>query len=184
MKKTGILIAVILSVVSCRFKNDLDYPIVKGNILDLRVEGQIDLKIDPSTREAVVYLDETADMGSLRLVSIQYSEEATPVEPLPSVLDLRSPITITLRTYQDYEWTISAVQQISRYIVCDNQMEEARFNPSERMAYVYVADSQPLSSVVFRDMKLEPEGSEIVSTTGWDSDFNTVYRLPKMSISR
>ena len=67
MKKTGILIAVILSVVSCRFKNDLDYPIVKGNILDLRVEGQIDLKIDPSTREAVVYLDETADMGSLPL---------------------------------------------------------------------------------------------------------------------
>ena len=177
MKKTGILIAVILSVVSCRFKNDLDYPIVKGNILDLQVEGQIDLKIDPSTREAVVYLDETADMGSLRLVSVQYSEEATPVEPLPSVLDLRSPITITLRTYQDYEWTISAVQQISRYIVCDNQMEEARFNPSERMAYVYVADSQPLSSVVFRDMKLEPEGSEIVSTTGWDSDFNTVYSV-------
>ena len=180
MSRSSIIIAVLLFVAtSCRFKNDLDYPIIQGNILDIRVEGQIDLKIDPSSREAVIYLDETADMGALRLISVTYSEEATPLTPLPSTLDLRTPISITLQTYQDYEWTISAVQEINRYIICDNQMEEARFNPSERMAYVYVADSQPLSSIVFRDMKLEPEGSQVVSTTGWDSDFERVYSVTR-----
>ena len=175
MRRTGILIAILLALSSCRFKNDLDYPVIVGKIIDIQVEGQTDLRIDNDLREAVIYLDENADMSALRVISVSYSEGAAPVEPLPGTLDLSSPISITLRTYQDYEWKISAVQEIERYIICDNQMEEARFNPSEKMAYVYVADSQPLSSVVFRDMKLEPEGSRIVSTTGWDSDFDYVY---------
>ncbi|MBQ6579088.1 MAG: PCMD domain-containing protein [Bacteroidales bacterium] len=179
MNRTAVLIllSASLAVVSCRFKNDLDYPVIQGRIIDIQVEGQTGLKIDESTREAVIYLGETADIGSLKLLSVTYNEEATPVEPLSGTLDLRSPISLILRTYQDYEWAISAVQEIERYIVCDNQMEQARFNPSERMAWVYVADSQPLSSIVFRDMKLEPEGSEIISTTGWDSDFNQVYSV-------
>ena len=176
MRRALLLTAALASLVSCRFKNDLDYPVIPAEILDIQVDGQSGLRIDAASREAVITLDETADPGALHLISVTYSEDASPLEPLPATLDLRSPITITLRTYQDYEWTISAVQNINRYIVCDNQMEEARFNPEDRMAYVYVADSQPLSSVVFRDMKLEPEGSVIVSTTGWDSDFQSVYQ--------
>ncbi len=175
MRRVLVFIAALVTVVSCRFKNDLDPPVIPAAILDIQVEGQTGLKIDASAREAVIYLEESANIGALRLISVTYSEETTPAEPLPGTLDLRSPITVTLRTYQDYDWTISAIQEIERYIVCDNQMEEARFNPEERMAYVYVADSQPLSSVMFRSMKLEPEGSEIVSTTGWDSDSDKVY---------
>ena len=116
MRRALVLIAALATLMSCRFKNDLDYPVVYAEILDIQVEGQTGLKINASSREAVIYLDETADPGALHLLSVTYSEDAAPVEPLPGTLDLRSPLTVILRTYQDYEWTISAVQTASRYL--------------------------------------------------------------------
>ena len=54
------------------------------------------------------------------------------------------------------------------YVRCDNQSGEASFNLKDKEVTVYVSDAQDLTKVNILDMKLEPEGSKIVSTTGFE----------------
>ncbi|MCQ2147050.1 MAG: PCMD domain-containing protein [Bacteroidales bacterium] len=159
---------------SC-FKNTMDYPVIPANILSLEVEGQKSVSLDNSTRTATVYLEETADMKNLKVKNFEISEEAVMDGSLGSTIDLSSPIKIMMHTYQDYEWTIRAVQDIERYITCSNQVGKAQFNLDTKTAIVYVSDRQPLSKLEITSMKLEAEGSEIVSTTGRISDHFELY---------
>lgn len=165
MKKISIILLTVILAASC-IKNDLSYPRVLADITSFSVEGQKSVEINASERTVSVLLEETADITALKLVEFTYTETAEILDSLPSVLDLSSPLTVTLRTYQDYEWTISATQPIERFIEVTDQIGEATFDVSERRAYVYVPEDHQLSSVTFNDMKLEPEGSYVVSTTG------------------
>jgi len=170
------LLFIAVLVTSC-FKNTMDYPVVPANILSLEVEGQKSVTLDNTTRTATIYLEETADMRNLKVKSFEISEEATMDGTIGSVLDLSSPIKIMMHTYQDYEWTICAVQDIERYVTCANQIGSAQFNLDTRTAIVYVSDRQPLSSLEITSMKLEAEGSEIVSTTGRITDHFELYDI-------
>ena len=96
--------------------------------------------------------------------------EGATCEEIGDWLDLSAPVKAVLHTYQDYEWTLSATQPIERYVRCTGQAQDAQFNMETRTVYVYMPDTQPLSSVTIESMKLEPEGSVIVSTTGYESD--------------
>ena len=165
MKNLSIIILSSLLLASC-IKNDLSYPRIIADITAFAVEGQKSVEINASDRTVSVVLEETADIKALNLVDFAYTQEAEILEPLPSVLDLSSPLTVTLQTYQDYVWTISASQPIERFIDVENQMGEAAFDVENRMVYVYVPEDQQLSKIVINDMKLEPEGSYIVSTIG------------------
>ncbi len=150
--------------VACKFPNDLDYPLVKGEFTSFSVEGQESVTINNETRHIDIVLQEDADISRLK-VAYTLSEGAS--VSLDEYLDLREPISVTVRTYQDYVWTISASQTVERYIRCDNQVGEARFNLDTKTAIVYVTDSQPLVSIRITEMKLEPEGSAVKSTTGY-----------------
>ena len=158
---------------SCTFPNDLDYPLVLGAFEDFAVEGQKSVRIDASARTVTVDLEETADMEALKVTSCLLSEGSRLDSPL-TVLDLTEPLEVTIHTYQDYVWTISATQNVERYVRCLNQVGDAQFNPLERTVVVAVSDNQPLTSVRIQEMKLEPEGSEIVSTTGYYANFNEI----------
>ena len=165
MKKISIILLSVILAASC-IKNDLSYPRVLADITSFSVEGQKSVEINASDRTVSVILEETADITALKLVEFKYTEAAEILDSLPAVLDLSVPLTVTLRTYQEYVWTISASQPIERYIDVTGQIGEATFNAAERSAYVYVPEDHQLSSVTFNDMKLEPEGSYVVSTTG------------------
>ena len=159
--------AVCMTAVSCRFSNDLDYPVVEGSFLLFEAEGQKEVMIDSGERTIEITLGETADITALK-VSYTLSEGAS--VDLPEILDLSSPVKVTVRTWQEYEWTISATQEIDRYVRCENQVGEAKFNLATKTVLVYVTESQPLSAVTINDMKLEPEGSVVKSTTGYVSN--------------
>lgn len=165
MKKTGIIIMSLVLAVSC-IKNDLSYPRIVADITSFAVQGQKSAEITSGTRTVSVVLEETADITSLPVMDFTYTEGAELLDSLPPVLDLSSPLTLTLRTYQDYVWTISAVQTIERYVIVENQIGDADIDAESRMIYVYVPEDQSLSNVVIEDMKLEPEGSVVISTTG------------------
>ncbi len=165
MKKLMIILTAALSLLSC-IKNDMSYPRIIADITSFSVEGQKSVTIDAAARTVTVILEETADIKSLKLLDLTFTADAVMLETLPEVLDLSTPVTVTLKTYQDYVWTISAEQPISRYVQIKDQIGEASLNISERMAYVYVPEDYALSSITFEDIKLEPEGSYIVSTTG------------------
>lgn len=154
-------------MISCRFENDMSYPIVLGEITAFEVEGSRSVAIDKEKRTVEIVLDEIADINAVRILSLQVSEGAEVVEDVPDVVDLGSPLSLTLRTYQDYIWTITAVQPVERYVNVDNQAGETEFNLAEKIAIVRVTDTQGLHNVTFRSMKLEREGAEFISTTGF-----------------
>ena len=153
---------------SC-IKNDISYPRIIAEITAFEVEGQKNVTIDPATRSVLVELGETADIKALNLVKLQYTDEAELMTPVDSVIDLSRQITLTFKTYQEYVWTISAVQPIERYISVENQVGDAEFDVENKIAYVYVMEDQDLMKVTINDMKLEPEGSVVVSTKGQTS---------------
>ena len=158
-----------LLAVSCAFPNDLDYPTVVGNIEVFEVEDAKEVSIDPGKREVAVVLQEWADLNHVKVNKYALSEKATCAD-IGEYMDLTEPVKVVLHTYQDYEWTITATRPIARYVRCTGEAQEAKFNMETRSVYVYLPDTQSLTEVTIEEMKLEPEGSRIVSTTGYESD--------------
>lgn len=156
-----------LAAVSCMIDNDMSYPSTPAEIIAIEVEGQESVNIDSEARTVEIVLDETVDRSEVRLLSLELSEGAQLTEPLPTYLDLSEPLTLKMKIYKDTEWTITALQPVERYINVDNQIGEATFDAESKTAILYVSEYQPLNSVNFIDMKLEPVGSRIVSTTGF-----------------
>ncbi len=161
-----------LALISC-IENDLSYPSVVPEITGFEVEGQESVTIDNELRTISIVMGESADLSDVRIVSIDVSNDGKVVGGMPDYFDLRRPVKVILRVYEDFEWTISATQPIDRYIRCDNQVGEAEINPDEKTAYVYVSEDQSLLDVKFNEMKLEPEGSVIKTTLGFVSQDGT-----------
>lgn len=153
----------------CTFYNDLDYPLVVGNIVALELEDAKEVRIDAASREVSVVLEEWADIGRVKVNKCTLTDN-TACDQIGEYLNLTRPVKVVLHTYQDYQWTITATQPIDRYVRCTGQVQDANFNLDTRSVYVYLPDTQPLSAVTFEDMKLEPERSRIVSTTGYEKD--------------
>lgn len=170
------------TISACVFKNDLDYPLVPGNITEIEVEGQKEVKIDKASKTVTIVLEETADISHLKVKKISLSEGAVMAESIGEFIDLKSPIKLLIKTYQDYEWTIRAEQKIERYVNCDNQIGNAIFNTEDYSILVKVTDFQPLSSLNIKDVKLGPTGSVVKSTTGYrNKDGNIVYSTEECS---
>lgn len=153
---------------SCVFENDMSYPRLKGEILAFEVEGQKEVTINSDSLTVNVLLEETAEIDSLKLVQYAISDLTVADKQLGEYLDLTDTIEITLSTYpgQDYKWTISAEQPINRYVKC-NGLIDAQFDPQQRTVLVSVIE-QPLEDLLIQDMKLGPETSQIIRTTGYD----------------
>ena len=168
------LLRLIVSVVlicglgSCVFENDMSYPRLKGEIIAFEVEGQKETIINSDSLTVSVLLEETAEIDSLKLVQYAISDLTVADKQLGEYLDLTDTIEITLSTYpgQDYKWTISAEQPINRYVKC-NGLIDAQFDPQQRSVLVSVIE-QPLEDLLIQDMKLGPETSQIIRTTGYD----------------
>ncbi len=167
---TYLMAALVLAMTSCLFENDMSYPDIPADIVAFEVEGQEAVNIDTEKRHVEVVLNEVADMSWLKVEKIEVSEEAELVGEIPEHIDLTDTLKLNVRTYMDNFWTVTAVQPISRYITVENQVGEAELELSTRSAIVYVSENQPLSSVRFVEMKLEPEGSVIRTTIGAADD--------------
>lgn len=158
------LIAIV--VVSC-IENDLSYPDVTVTFTSFEVEGQKSVAIDDASRTIDIVMGESADMSRVKVLGYSLTNDGEVVGGMPEFLDLTDTVRLTVRVYEDYVWTIKASQPVERYIRCDNQIGDAEIDADEKVAYVYVKEGQPLSSVIFNSMKLEPEGSVVERTMGF-----------------
>ncbi len=172
--KYALLCLTALMMVSC-IENDLSYPEAVPEVTAFEVEGQKSVSIDNEARTIAVVMGENADMANAPVKGFEFTHNAEVVGGMPEYLDLRKPVTLTLRVYEDYEWTVTATQPIERYIRCDNQVGEPDIDPEAKIAYVYVNANQDLSKVKFNDIKLEPEGSVVTSTVGYVSAGGQTY---------
>ena len=152
-------------------ENDLDYPLVYGGFISFEVEGAKTVSIDKNEHTVTIDLEEATDKDHVKVKSYTLSEMSVPSVDIPEYLDLTTPFEVTLSTYQDYDWKIIATQTIRRFVTCDKQVGDAQINEANHSIILSVTEDQPLQSINFTDMKLGPEGSEVVSTKGYESTF-------------
>lgn len=173
MRRTGnivTLLSVLLLGVSCTFNNDMSYPPLQGQITAFTVEGQKSVTINAEAQTVEVLLEETAEIEALKVLEFAISDKTTTDDTPGAVVDLSEPMDVLLKTYpgQEYLWTISASQPIERYVRCSGLID-AVFDVKNQRVLVYVVEKQPLEEIVFEAMKLGPDTSMIISTTGHDS---------------
>ena len=163
-------IASVFLLRSCLFKNDMDYPYVIGEVSKFSVEGQKNVTIDAKNRTVVVELDETADISNVRVIEAEAGPKPVGqfVGQIPDCMDLSSPYEVAVHTYGDYKWKISAVQPIERFVECPQSSRTPQFNLAEKNVLLYLMPDSNLRNVTINSMKLEKEGAEVVSTTGFE----------------
>ena len=178
-----------LCLTSCAVKDDIPWPTLEGEITAFEVEGQCDATgqgiapatIDKAARTVHVYVNDQVDLARLHVTKVEtnngahviardtiryasdiYPTLGTPIDPRPDNLRLNfyDPQTFVLRTYQDYEWTVTATQVIQREVEVEGQVGNAVIDPNTRMVIIYVNESQDLSAIKVKKFSLGgPHGS-------------------------
>ena len=151
--------------VAC-FPNDMSLPRILAQFTELEVEGGLETTFDPEAYTVSLVVNEEVELSALSVKTVKLNEKASFKKgSFPATLDLTSPIEVMLTMYQDYLWTIKATQPVERYVYCANQIGDAEFDVQNRVARVYVSQSQRLDKLEVLDMKLERVGSVVTSTT-------------------
>lgn len=157
MKRFITIITAILALSSC-IKNDIPYPIVELDILDLQVEGAIDEPvIDRVNRTVSFTLAENVDIRHVKITSITYSENATPSRDMVGSFDMRSPQYVTLSLYQHYEWVITATQNIDRRFNVVGQIGQTEWNVARNIAKAYRRSDFGLDTVTVTQLRFGPK---------------------------
>lgn len=136
-------------------------------------QGSSDSKaiIDKTKRTVSIVVDDAVDITKLRITKLTVSNDAVisidstvcnnyskfPTSGFETLDDLMvsadtrvnfsSPVKLTLKTYQDYEWTINVQQFIERNIVVENQIGNAIIDEINFNVIIYVAEEQDLSKI-------------------------------------
>ena len=113
-----ILMGLAALVTSC-ITNDLPYPRIEQFITGIEARGEIrPADIDTVDFKATVYLDETVNIRKVEFsrFSVTPGAEVSPDLSIGSY-DLSTPIVVTLSKYQEYDWIVTAVQEIKRYFI-------------------------------------------------------------------
>jgi hypothetical protein len=158
-KYTTFVIALSLTLVgflsSC-LRDDIPYPRIQPNIVELTVENQAQAtQLDTINRVATVYLTEAADIYSVNIESCRISSGASFVgDSIHGSLDLSSPQYFTLRIYQEYTWTVKAQQTIERYFSVQNQIGSSVIDVPGRRIIVTLPETVDLSNVKVLTAKL------------------------------
>ncbi len=150
--------AAILPLLLCScIKDTTPYPTIQGRITGMTVDGLLNIDIDQNRRTVNLTLDESTDLSQVILRSITLSDGAEAPLQAGAVMNLREPYHVTVSTYQKYEWTITAQQQIERVFVIENQMGQTRFEEFSRRAFAYVPKGTDLSCINVLSLKLGPK---------------------------
>lgn len=158
MKKYFAIVLALVCALSC-IKNDIPYPTVEARITSMTVSGAEAVTIDAAARTVQLTLSESVDLSSVEISSVTYSSElVVPSIELVGTHDLTSPLEVTLTTYSDYLWTITASQTITRSFVISGQVGESIIDVENRTATATVPNGTDLSNLRVSSLKLGPEG--------------------------
>ncbi|MDE6757416.1 MAG: hypothetical protein K2J66_09815, partial [Muribaculaceae bacterium] len=157
---TALLIAVIAA--GC-IKNDIPYPRIQPNITSLEVRHQSQAaQLDTINRIATVYLDETADIYNVDILQCTLSDKASFVgDSIAGSIDLSQPRYYILQIYQEYVWTLKAVQNITRNFSVANQIGASVIDVPGRRIVVTLPSTADISQVKVLTAKLGSENSTI-----------------------
>lgn len=155
-----IFLPALLFLIAGCIKNDIPYARIQANLLEIEAENQTaGAVIDTLKLTVNFYFPESTNISEVRIASYKVAEGVTVVgDSLDMPLDLSTPATITLRLYQDYQWTLYANQTIERYFTVANQIGTSTIDVPARRVVAYVSENLDLSKVLVESCKLGPEG--------------------------
>ena len=139
---------------SC-IKNDIPYPHIQPNILDVEAENQSRAaSIDSIERTVTLFLNEDADLQNVKLASLVLSKDATCPDTAMIVdgLDLTQPVELKFAVYYDYVWTFSAVQTIERYFTIANQVGTSQIDVENHTVSAMVPSELSLDKIEVRTL--------------------------------
>lgn len=176
-----ILPALATAITGC-IENDIPYPRLPQNILALKAQGELQpARIDSTDFTAVVYLDEQTDIRAVRFTEFRYSPDAVPDKDLlEGTWDLSVPITVELSRFQNYQWMISAVQDIDRFFTVEGQIGETILDAVGRRVIVNVPMNADLKKLLITSIKLGPQSITTLSPdyqAGSTIDLSTPRRI-------
>ena len=161
--------------------------------------GDAKATINAQSRTVTLYVDDSVDLSKLRIIHLTVSNDAELIpdsaacekyenfprtgfeslDKLPSSTDTRmdftQPVKFTLRTYQDYVWTVTISQIIEREIVLENQIGNPIVDVNTRSVIVYVHPDQPLDAIKVSTFNLGgAHGKVVPNPVEYDTfDFST-----------
>lgn len=150
-------------------KNDIPYKIIRGNFTKFEVRGQINTIIDTVNRVVTIHLPDTADPRQVYLEDYELTRRNTdiltttisPALTRGSYLDLSTPMTFTISTFQDYVWTVKVEQQIDIFFEVENQVGATQIDREGKTVLVYVPESTPLNNITVTRAQLGPSNAVI-----------------------
>ncbi len=179
----------LLALHGCKIENDIPYPIEEAEISAFEVEGQCNAPegapaagINKNERTVILYVDDTVDLTELRIMRFSISPEGAEIiadandcvdaDRFPTSgfeipdnladtrMDFSSPVEFTLRTYQDYRWTVNVTQVIDRQVDVEG-MVNAVIDAENHRAIIYVSKEQSLSNIQIHALNLEGPSGQI-----------------------
>ncbi len=169
-------------------KNDLDYPHIRVDITKFVARGQMTVRINTEDRTVTVTLADTVNLKQVYLQELQLTEGATGDLKEGMTMDLTSPQKYTFSLYQDYEWTVTAQQEIERVFRVEGQVGAETFQVEERIAIAQISKALSLEEVTLTALKLGPTGSLINNSSDlpsleWEQFANYCRATVKVSFS-
>ena len=164
MKKLLIYSVLAIGVLSGCIWNDLPYPVVVPNVTSVIVDEAEKIDIDYSKRVITIYLPETQDIRAVAIRSVQVDQEIAHVpEELSGVHDLTNPLRFTITTYQDYEWTIVGVRNVTRYFTVQGQVGASVIDEVNHRVLASVGKDEDIENITVTSLKLGAEGKTTYS---------------------
>lgn len=154
---------------SC-IKNDLPYPSVVPNVTSVNVADAEKVDIDNDAERIDIVLEEQADISRVMILGISFDNPEVRMTPvLDGAVDLSSPVSFTLSTYQDYQWTMAATLNISYRFAVANQVGEATVDAVNRRVVAKVSKGTDLTAIRVLDYKLGP-----AELTSYSKDLSSI----------
>lgn len=187
---------IILTGLSSCIRNDIPYPYIESVIQDIAVYNMKgDPQIDPKSKTVEITVGEDAWLDSLPITKLMvtsdaeiipdssacehfyqfpnFSFESTDVLPANANtnMDFTNPVKITLRTYQDYIWTVVVKQEIERIVEVEHQVGSPQLDVQNRRAIIYIEEGQSLKNVHINTLNLEGSKAQVSPDPSTVTDF-------------
>lgn len=153
--------------------------------------------INNTARTVTIYVNDSVDITDLKITQLQVSNDALllvdsavctdyehfPQEGFASLdsipvssntrMDFSKPVSFTLRTYQDYVWTVTVNQIIERTVLVSNQIGDAIVDADSRNVIIYVSSDTDLSNIQIQQLDLGGEYGEVTPAPSTVHDFTS-----------
>lgn len=158
MKKTFIYIFSALLFLTGCITNDIPYPVVVPHITSFDVQDAVKVEIDQDNQVITVHFAETSDIRRIQVRSVEIDEqEASLVKNVVGYHDFTSPFKFTIRTYDDYEWTVKGVREVERYFTVKGQIGTSVIDAANCRAIATVGTKTPIDAIEVTSLKLGPK---------------------------